>query len=192
MQQVEPSPVRWTREQYYQMSEMGFFLEHRVQLIEGEIIEMPAQKNLHAMAITLTEDALRAAFGLNHWVRVQMTLDLSPTSAPDPDLAVVPGTVRSHAGSANPTTASLIVEVSETTLAYDRRHKASLYARAGIAEYWIVNLVGRQLEVHRGPVADAAQLFGFGYANWTILDPGDAVAPLAAPNARVAVADLLP
>ena len=81
MQQVEPSPVRWTREQYYQMSEMGFFLEHRVQLIEGEIFEMPAQKNLHAMGVDLTADALRAAFGADHWVRTQMTLDLSPTSA---------------------------------------------------------------------------------------------------------------
>ena len=104
----------------------------------------------------------------------------------------MPGSTRSYAGRGNPTTALLIVEVSETTLAFDRRHKASLYAAAGIADYWIVNLVQRQLEVYRSPVSDAAQLFGFGYSSRTILDAGDAVAPLAAPKANVAVADLLP
>ena len=192
MQQVEPRPIRWTRERYYQMLDMGFFLERRVELIEGEIIEMSAQKNLHAMGVDLTADALRAAFGPNHWVRVQMTLDLSSTSAPDPDVAVVPGSTRSYAGRSNPTTAMLIVEVSETSLAYDRGRKASLYASVGIGDYWILNLVQRQLEIYRDPAVDAAQMFGFKYAVRTILDPGDTVAPLAAPKALVAVADLLP
>src|ERR1051325_3025019 len=94
---TEPKPYLWTREEYYQMSEMGLFLERRVQLIEGEIFEMPAQKNFHAVAIALTEAALRVVFGTGYWVRVQMSLDLSPLSVPDPDLAVVPGTPRSHA-----------------------------------------------------------------------------------------------
>jgi Uma2 family endonuclease len=121
-----------------------------------------------------------------------MSLDLSPHSVPDPDLAVVPGTPRSYMTASNPTTALLIVEVSESTLPYDRRAKASLYAAAGIADYWIVNLVQRQLEVHRDPVADTAQPYGFRYASRSILDPADVVAPLAAPQARITVADLLP
>jgi Uma2 family endonuclease len=189
---TEPRPFRWTKEDYYRLCEAEWFQGRRVQLIEGEIIEMPAQKNWHAIAITLTEDALRAAFGPGHWVRVQMSLDLSPRSVPDPDLAVVTGTPRSHLTANNPTTALLIVEVAETTLTYDRNAKGSLYAAARIADYWIVNLVQRQLEVYRDPVADGTQLYGFRYAGKTILDPGDFVTPLAAPQARVAVADLLP
>jgi Uma2 family endonuclease len=192
MEVTEPRPLRWTREDYYRLCEAEWFQGRRVQLIGGEIIEMPAQKNWHAMAITLTEDALRAAFGPGHWVRVQMSLDLSPHSVPDPDLAVVPGTPRSYRTASNPTTALLIVEVSESTLPYDRSAKASLYAAAGLADYWIVNLVQRQLEVHRDPVADGAQPYGFRYASRSILDPADVVTPLAAPQARITVADLLP
>src|SRR5947208_12147300 len=110
---AEPQPLLWTREEYYQMSDMGLFLERRVQLIEGEIVEMPAQKNFHAVSIALTDDVLRAAFGTGYWVRVQMSLDLSPLSVPDPDVAVVAGTPRTLATVNNPTTALLIVEVSE-------------------------------------------------------------------------------
>jgi Uma2 family endonuclease len=188
----EPEPHLWTRDEYYQMSEMGLFLECRVQLIEGEILEMPAQKNFHALAIGLTHEALRLAFGGGYWIRVQMSLDLSPLSVPDPDLAVVLGNMRDHRTVNNPTTARLIVEVSETTLAFDRRRKASLYARVGIADYWIVNLVDRQLEVYRTPVPDSSQRYGYGYADKTILTANDFVSPLAASHAQLAVADLLP
>ncbi len=188
----EPRPHRWTREQYYQMLDLGWFQDQRVELIDGEVIDMPAQKNFHALAITLTEDALKIAFGTNYWVRVQMTLDLAPLSSPDPDLAVVAGSPRSHATATNPTSALLIVEVSETTLWYDRNRKAPLYAAAGITDYWIVNLVQRQLEVYRDPVADSTQPFGFRYNNRTIFDPPDKVSPLAAPQAQITVADLLP
>ena len=86
----------------------------------------------------------------------------------------------------------LIVEVSESTLAFDRRRKASLYARAGIADYWIVNLVDRQLEVRRNPVADLTQFYGAAYADETVLQAADQATPPAAPQARIAVADLLP
>jgi Uma2 family endonuclease len=82
--------------------------------------------------------------------------------------------------------------VSETTLAYDRGRKASLYAASGIADYWIVNLVQRQLEIYRNPIADASQPFGFRYDQRTILNPNDHASPLAAPPARILVADLLP
>ena len=84
------------------------------------------------------------------------------------------------------------MEVSNRTLSYDRVAKSSLYAAGSIADYWIVNLVDRQLEVHRNPVADPTKLFGFGHSSRTIFDPGDAIAPLAAPHSPLAVADLLP
>jgi len=68
----------------------------------------------------------------------------------------------------------------------------SLYAAGGIADYWIVNLVQRQLEVYRDSVADSTQMFGFRYNSRTILDPPDTVSPLAVPQASITVADLLP
>jgi Uma2 family endonuclease len=188
---TEPRPYRWTRDEYLRLCEEGWFHGRRVQLIGGEIVEMAAQYDLHAAGIDLTADALRAAFGPGFWVRRQYTLDLSPHGVPDPDVAVIPGGLRG-AGRTIPTTALLVAEVSDSSLSYDRSTKASLYAAAGIADYWIVNLVQRQLEVYRDPVADAAQPFGFRYGQRTILDPADRVAPLAAPQASVAVADLLP
>src|SRR5439155_16531869 len=130
-----PKPRLWTAEEFYRLVELNFFLEQRVELIGGEILVRASQLNPHALAIKLTEDALNAAFGPNFWVRVQMSLDLSPLSVPDPDIAVVPGAPRQYAGQrSNPTSALLIAEVSETTLAYDLNRKASLYAASRIAD----------------------------------------------------------
>src|SRR5262245_17207532 len=189
---TDPRPIRWTAEDYYKLCESEVLFGRRVQLIGGEIIEMAAQKNWHALGVALTEDALRNAFGPNYWVRGQMSLDLSPHSVPDPDVAVIAGSPRTHTTGTNPTTALLVVEVADTTLAYDRRTKASLYAASGIADYWIVNIPDRQVEVHRDPVPDAMQPFGFRYDSRTILVAGDLVSPLALPSGQVAVADLLP
>jgi Uma2 family endonuclease len=186
-----PRPHRWTREEFLQMIDLGWFQDKRVELIGGEVIEMVAQLDLHLAGITATEDALRLAFGSGYWIRVQGSLDLSPHGIPRPDLAVVPGSHRG-AGRTIAKSALLVVEVSDTTLAEDRYHKAPLYAAGGITDYWIVNLVQRQLEVYRDPVADSTQLFGYRYTSRTILDPPDKVSPLAAPQASITVADLLP
>lgn len=188
----EPRPFRWTRDDYIRLCEAEWFQGRRVQLIGGEIIEMPSQYDPHLAAIDLTRDALLLAFGQGYWVRAQGTLDLSPLGMPDPDVAVVPGSPRGAQPRHIPPSALLVVEVSESTLAYDRNAKAGLYAASGIADYWIVNLVQRQLEVYRDPVADPSQPFGFRYGSRTILDPTDTVTPLAAPGASMAVADLLP
>jgi Uma2 family endonuclease len=191
MHETAPQPVRWTREQYIEMSELGFFIGRRVELIGGEILEMAAQHDIHLAGVTLTSDALRLAFGAGYWVRAQGSLDLSPHGIPDPDIAVTFGSPHG-AGQTIPTSALLVVEVSNRTLTYDRVAKSSLYAAGNIADYWIVNLVDRQLEIHRNPVADSSKLFGFAYSSRTIIDPGDAIAPLAAPNAPVTVTSLLP
>jgi Uma2 family endonuclease len=188
---MNPRPYRWTREEYLQMIDLGWFADKRVELIRGEVIEMPSQYDLHLAAIIKGLDALRLAFGSGYTVRPQGSLDLSPHGIPDPDLAV---TVGSLAGVARTIAKSalLVVEVSDSSLAYDRNHKAPLYAAGGIADYWIVNLVQCQLEVYRDPVADSTQLFGFRYNSRMILDPADVVSPLAAPQASITVADLLP
>jgi Uma2 family endonuclease len=85
-----------------------------------------------------------------------------------------------------------VVEVAESSLAFDREHKASLYARAGVEDYWLVNLIDRVLEVHRVPAPDPAALYGWHYRSVTRVAPPGAVAPLAFPVAEIAVSDLLP
>src|SRR6266852_59802 len=182
-----PKRRRWTRKEFYKLLDLGFFRRERLELIEGEIVVMPAQKNLHLLSIKLTEDALNAVFGTGYWVRVQGSLDLTPYSVVDPDLAVVQGNPRDFSTESNPTTALLIVEVSQTTLRFDRGRKASLYARAGIADYWVINLADRCLEIRRNPVPDNSQHYGYGYASLTTLAATDYATPLAAPQARILV-----
>jgi Uma2 family endonuclease len=92
----------------------------------------------------------------------------------------------------HPRHAALIVEVAESSLGIDRGRKATLYARAGIPDYWIVNLVDRTLEIHREPVAAPETAAGWHYAEVRSLGPGETVSPVAAPGARIPVADLLP
>jgi Uma2 family endonuclease len=142
----EPALRHFSREEYYQILNLGWFAVHRVELIDGELFEMPAQLDVHLASVTLSHDALRIAFGPGYWVRVQGSLDLSPNGIPDPDLAVTAGNPRG-AAHAIATSALLVVEVSESTLAFDRGRKANLYAAGSIADYWVVNLIARQLEV---------------------------------------------
>lgn len=194
---MNPRPRRqFTAAEFWKMYELGFFNNQRVELIGGEIVAMAAQSNWHWVGVSNVQDALELAFPRAQCsVRNQASLDLSPLSVPDPDIAVVLGSKRSWAQSRlNPTAGVvlLIVEVSETTLGEDRSRKASLYAAAGVADYWILNLVDNVLEVRRDPRPDATQDFGFGYATLTTLTATDFVSPLAAPATRIPVADLLP
>ena len=192
MSAAAPHPRLWTREEYYKMAEVGVFRSgERVELIGGRIVTMSPQNSPHFTAICLAEDALRTIFGAGYAVRVQGPLDLSPSSQPEPDIAVVRGRARDYAGG-HPATALLVVEISESTLSFDRGEKASLYASAGIPEYWVVNLLDRRLEVHRDPVPMPGQLYGYGYQTCTHSVAADVVAPLAVPQGAIKVADLLP
>jgi Uma2 family endonuclease len=189
---IEPKKWRWSAEEFYRLLDEGHFEGKRVELLEGEIVQMAAQKNWHALGIALGERALQRAFGPKFWVRVQMSLDLTPYSVVDPDLAVIPGTPRENATEENPTSALLIVEVSETTLQTDRFWKGSLYALVGIADYWILRVKARQLEVHRKPVPDAKAIYGYSYSQVMCLNEKQRVTPLAKPKATIRVADMLP
>jgi Uma2 family endonuclease len=184
-------PRLFSRDEYWEMVKLGFFHDQRTELIGGRIYVVPSQNNRHAAAVTLGYTVLANAFGSGFWVRVQMTHDLSPDSMPDPDLSVIAGDPR-HPDPDLPTTALIVVEVSDTTLSNDRNRKASLYAAAGIQDYWIVNLRDQQLEVRRDPQPDATQEFGHGYASLTTLRAGDTVSPLALPSATIRIDDLLP
>jgi Uma2 family endonuclease len=156
----------------------------RVELIDGVIVDMSPQKSFHSVTTRLVEDALRVAFATGYDVRVQMPLALDETSEPEPDVAVVPGRARDYT-KAHPATAVLVVEVADSSLNLDRKSKQALYARNGIAEYWVVNLQDNSLEVYRDPHQDR-------YRFQTVLRGGDTVRLLARPDHAIAVADLLP
>ena len=188
---TQPQVHVWTRDEYQRLADLGFFEGRRVELIEGQVMDMAAMSSPHATAVDLVDAALKAVFDAGYYVRQQKPFVISDISEPEPDVAVVPGTIRDYA-KAHPTTAALLVEVADTSVSYDRSVKGSLYAKAGIADYWILNLVQRQLEVYRQPVADDEAPYGWRYGEVMTYSPGQAVAPLAAVNGRVAVEDLLP
>ena len=181
---------RWTRQEYENLVAAGFFHpEERLELIDGKIIQMTPQGSRHATAIRLVEDALRTAFGPGFDVRVQMPLALDPDSEPEPDIAVVIGEPRDYR-EGHPKTAVLIVEVSDATVSYDREEKAGLYARAGISDYWILNLIDRCLEIHRNPLPTGSQ--GAHYESYIVVAASDSISPLACPEPSIEVAGLLP
>lgn len=188
---IEPRPYQWSRKEYYKMGEAGLFEGKRVELIEGEVFDMSPIYGPHMTGVTLAMDALREAFGKGWVIRVQGPLSLGTNSDPEPDVAIVAGKARDFKDS-HPTTAALVLEVADSSLTYDRNTKASLYAKSEIADYWIVNLNKRQVEVHRRPMIDSSAKYGFAYADKMIFTESDFVSPLAKPKVKIAVADLLP
>lgn len=152
---------------------------------------MAPQRDVHAIAVSVARDAAAAAFGAGFWVRMQLPLHLGRWSGPEPDISVVPGAARDYLGKGHPTSALLVIEVSDTTLRYDRRIKSGLYAKNGVPDYWIVNLIDCHIEVRRDPIADPKHPFGHRYGAMTIIGPGQAVQPLTT-EAAIRVNDLLP
>jgi Uma2 family endonuclease len=181
---------RFTIEQYQRLHELGFFEDRRVELIRGVIFEMTINTP-HATASRLTSYALRAIFGIGWVISDALPLKTDRRSLIEPDLTVVAGSIRDFS-QAHPSTAALVVEISDSTLRKDRTLKAHLYAQANLPEYWIVNLIDRQLEVHRDPGPDPARKRRFRYASVTIVPESGTITPLAAPDSVVPVSDLLP
>jgi Uma2 family endonuclease len=183
---------RWSREEYDRMIDAGVLSpEDRVELVDGEIVTMTPQKSRHATAVRLADIAMRQAFGDQFDVRTQLPLALDPASEPEPDVAVVAGSPRDYRD-AHPSTALLIVEVADASLAFDRAVKASLYARARITDFWLLNLMDEVLEVHRDPEPSTEARHGWRYATIEPYRARDRVAPLARPDRFISVADLLP
>ena len=183
---------RWTRVEYERLVDQGFFgPDERLELLDGALIVKEPQNSPHFTAVSLVHDALRAALGPGWFVRMQGPVALDERSEPEPDISVVPGAARDYRA-AHPARPVLVVEVSESRLRFDRSEKAAIYARAGIADYWIVNLVDRVLEIHREPARPTARHGAWGYRSIHRFGPDSVVSPLAAPAARVTVADLLP
>lgn len=181
---------RWTREEYERLVALGVLgPDDRVQLVEGEIVEMAPQGPAHSTAIALAAEALRRVSLPGTYVRIQAPLALGEHSEPEPDVAVVPGDLRAYRDH-HPTSAVLVVEVADATVDFDRSRKAAIYAAAGIPEYWILNLPDSVLEVYREPLASEGGLAS--YQTAVRLSSGEQVNTLGRPNARIEVADLLP
>ncbi len=187
-----PSTRRWTRVEYERLIELGVFLPgERLELLDGLLVLREPQGAPHATAIRRVLRALRRALGDAWQIDSQLPLALDADSEPEPDVAVVPGDPGTYR-EAHPRHAVLIVEIAESSYRTDREYKAGLYARAGIADYWIVDLVHETLEVHREPEASGAAPFGWRYGRVETLRPPATVAPLVAPGAFIPIADLLP
>lgn len=187
---AEPTPYRFTKAEYYRMGDAGLFRDRRVELMGGEIIDMSPIGPMHAAAVILARQTLdRALVGFH--CRDQQPIDAADDSEPQPDLAVVAGGPREYTA-AHPSKPVLIVEVSDWSLRYDRGIKGSRYAASGIAEYWIINLPDKKLEVRRDPQPEPSERFGHHYATVQSLSISEAVQPPVMPTVSIAVMDLIP
>jgi len=185
-----PQAKRWSCAEYHQLGELGLFSGRQTCLIAGVIYDMAPGDPPHETSTIIGADALRSAFGPGFHLRVKAPLVLNQSTDPEPDLAIVPGKAKDYSQK-HPSTAALIVEVSYSTLTFDLGDKASLYAAAGIADYWVVDLVNRRLIVHRHPQVDATQIYGHGFATVTQHQPDEKVTPLSGIQ-PITVANLLP
>jgi Uma2 family endonuclease len=178
--------VRYTAERYFEFVKQGLIADDdHVELLEGIIVAEPPQDPPHATDTTLVVEALRRAVGGRALIRVQMPLVIGRYSVPEPDVAVVPGSVWDYTR-AHPTSALLVVEVAASSLPKDRLSKSRIYAAAAIPEYWVINLRDHCVEVFHQPDAALGQ-----YADSAIARHGDRLALVALPGTQVMVDDLL-
>lgn len=175
---------RWTYQEFASLAEMDFFDGDRVELIDGEIFHMAPQSSRHATILALNAERLRAVYGAGYVVRTQMPLVLDDFTAPDPDIAIVSGTLLDYLN-AHPTHALLIVEIADSSLRHDRERKRIRYATAQIPEYWIVNLPESSLEVYRRPVLGD-------YRVSMVFDRSESVDLVSHPGVLIAVSELIP
>jgi Uma2 family endonuclease len=149
----QPRPARWTREEYAAMAAAGVVADRRVQLLDGEIVEMPPMLNPHVRALRVVRDLLLPRLPVGGVLEQQVPLArglaapwIGGASDPEPDAAVYLGEA-----DAPP---SWALEISDTTLGIDRGRKLRIYARASVAVYWVLDLNGRALHVYTEPVSE--------------------------------------
>jgi Uma2 family endonuclease len=185
---VERSPleIRWTRDDCDRLEAAGF-LNYRYELVEGAINRM-GQNTAHANMVRLIIQWLVSTFGWDSFLS-QTSIDVrpedNPTNRPEPDGILLTRPASTFSADPKPGEIQLLIEASDSTVRYDLTTKASLYARAGIVEYWVVSLPDRVLTVHRDPQEGL-------YHDVRTYREDESVAALAARNKAVRVADLLP
>jgi len=186
--QVVPPRKRWTRSEYEELSS-GLLDGQRLELIEGELIDKMGKKWPHVNSVAQLLEWLAGVFGARFVVQeapIDVAPEDNPSSQPEPDLLVLKRE-RSHfiGKSPQPDDLHLAVEVADSTLGFDLGAKAALYARAGIVEYWVLDVAGRRMIVHRDPQHGT-------YASVVAYGAEESVAPLAAPDSRLRVSDAFP
>ena len=177
---------RWTLDEVFQAQDLGLFGPNDYELLEGRLIRKMSQNNPHALTVAYLADALREVYGVKAAILTHSTLRANPTTAPEPDVALLPGVLRDWDGRTFTLgDALLVIEVADTTLRKDRGYKAKLYARLGVPEYWLVDLEARRVELRRGPAEDGA---------WTLVQLFAESDALPAPNSeeKIPVASILP
>jgi len=170
--------------EYFDLARLGYFDGEHVELIDGEILTMAPVGDLHRSIIDILASSLRKMLNTGFFVSVQSPYVAGSSFVPEPDLVVIQGSARDYLGKPLPT-ASLVIEVSESSLQFDRSIKGPIYARSGVLEYWIVNLVETKLEVYRQPSES-------GYFQSLEFVKGQTVFAICQPDLPIAVADLLP
>ena len=191
MRQTPLTLRRWKRVEYERLVDLGVFEGDPIELIGGQLIVAEPKGSPHATAVGMANDALRAVLPPGWIVRVQDPLALDDESAPEPDIALVRGS-RADYRHAHPARPALAIEVAQSSLGFDRQQKGSLYARAGVQDYWIVNLVDGVLEVYRDAAPDASAPYGWRYQSIQTLSPPALVTPPVLPSSSIPVAALLP
>jgi Uma2 family endonuclease len=190
MKTANAKRVRWTVNEYFRMPGAGLLHGRRVELLNGELREMSAQATPHRASITKTATQLLNALGAGYWVVVQGTLVLSRRSAPDPDFHVFDAPIGTPDNQLP--LPILVIEVSDTTYLRDSGPKLRAYARAGIPDYWIINIAGDRVEVYRQPENPTGTNPGWRYASIDSRVRGAEVTPLLLPMHSFAVDGMLP
>ncbi len=176
-----------TVEQYFALVDQGVLEEDdNVELLEGVVVAMASENLWHANGVRLAYEALRTAVGSRAFVDQQHCFIAGSMSVPEPDVTVLPGKLTDYL-THHPSTAHLVVEVSDSSLVQDRQTKAGIYAAAGIPEYWIVARRGDHVQVSTDPVASERR-----YAMVRVARRGETVTLATLPDVTVRVDDLLP
>jgi Uma2 family endonuclease len=177
---------RFTADEYQRMGEAGILLEDdRVELIEGEIVDMTPLGNKHKSAVNRLCELFVQRCSDRAIVQVQSSVRLNDYSEPEPDIVLLRRRDDFYARTtAGPADTFLVVEVADSSLALDKDVKAPLYARNGIPEYWLVDLEAETIIVFREPGTE-------GYASMVTLRGNEAVSPLAFPDAVIRPADVI-
>ena len=177
----------WTTAEYARLYDTYLAEESgttRYELLEGEIVTVIPQKRRHLVACMRVQALLMAVFG-TAFIQSQGPIALDEKNLPEPDVAVLNAPVSDYVSNPTASDVRLLVEISDSTLRTDLTLKAALYARASIAEYWVLDVNARTLRVHTLPAST-------GYASIKTLGETDFVSPAAAPARRLSVADMLP
>ena len=177
---------RFTVAEYLALGKAGILAkEERIELLDGEIIQMAPIGNRHLMSVDWLADLLHEGIGRQAMVRVQGSIQLNDATMPQPDIAVIRRRSINDIGPVLPSDVYLLVEVADSSLEFDLGEKLARYAAAGIPEVWVANLRGGELVVNTEPQ-------GATYTSIRVIPLGGQVSPQAFPDVLLTVADFIP